>query len=288
VRGISTVGTQICYPTTKRVHSWFTSTGNPIELALEEAGDRIIGSKSSRHPEIITVAEMGEYIRSLEHPLWETIAGMLAKTTIRRGALHNLDIQDIYIDHPACNWDVHRKLRRKDHPFIYISSKPEKDRLWKDRQRVPEATNKTSVDRIIPIDDELRNLLLWWLTVHPGPLESDTPLFVSLSDNWGERIHPESIRYKISEHSKELGYWYQAHDDDNINPHYFRHWSTSVIDERLETTDNSYSSTVKMLRGDKKSTQDDYTHWTDGRVERYCQITPKFYNQYDTLPAWHK
>lgn len=262
-----------------RGHSWFTSTGNPIELALNEGGDKIIGSQSSRNPEIISVDEMGEYIRSFQHPLWETITATMAKTTIRRGVTHNLDLQDVYLDHPACDWDVHRELRHKDRPFLYISSEPEEGKLWEERQRVPKSSNKTSVDRTIPIDDELRDLFLRWLTVHPGPLESDTPLFVSLFRNWGERIHAQTVQQKIRDHSEELGYWYEAYDDDNINPHYFRHWSTSVIDERLEATGaGEHATTTKLLRGDEEDTMDNYTHWSDDRVKRYLQVSPKFYD----------
>jgi integrase len=265
--------------TLNRGHSWFTSTGNPIELALNEGGDKIIGSQSSRNPEIIPVGEMGEYIRSFQHPLWETVTAMMAKTTIRRGVTHNLDLQDVFLDHPACDWDVNRELRHKDQPFLYISSEPEEGKLWEERHRVPKASNKTSVDRTIPIDDELRDLFLRWLTVHPGPLKSDTPLFVSLYRNWGERIHAQTVQQKIRDHSEELGYWYEAYDDDNINPHYFRHWSTSVIDQRLEVTSTGgHATTTKLLRGDEEDTMDNYTHWSEDRIERYLDVTPSFYD----------
>jgi len=261
-----------------RGHSWFTGTGNPIELALNEGGDKIIGSASPRNPMIISVDEMGEYIRSFSHPLLETICALLAKTTIRRGTIHNFDLQDIYLDHPACNWDVHRELRHKERPFIYVSSEPEEGKLWEHRQRVPEASNKTSVDRTIPVDDEIRDLLLQWLTVHPRPLEAETPLFVSTYQNWGKRLHPQTYANKIRKKSEELGYWYGAHDDDNINPHYFRHWSTSVIDERLEAGGSGeHATTTKLLRGDQEDTMDNYTHWSDDRIERYLNICPKFY-----------
>jgi len=261
-----------------RGHSWFTSTGNPIQLALDEGGNKIIGSQSSRNPEIIPVAEMGEYIRSFQHPLWEAVTATMAKTTIRRGVTHNLDLQDVYLDHPADSWEVHRELRHKDRPYLYISSEPEEGKLWEDRQRVPKSSNKTSVNRTIPIDYELRNLLLRWLSIHPGPLKAETPLFVSLYQNWGERIHAQTVQRKIRDHSEELGYWYEAYDDDNINPHYFRHWSTSIIDERVEATGvGGNTTTTKMLRGDEEDTMDNYTHWSEDRIERYLDISPKFY-----------
>ena len=261
-----------------RVHSWFTGTPNAIKIAREQGGDKIIGSGTPRNPEIISVSAMGEYIRSFAHPLWEAITALLAKTTIRRGVLHNLDLQDIYLDHPACTWDTHRALRHKDRPFLFVSSEPAEDEYWNKRDRVPNASNKTSVDRVIPIDDELRDLLLRWLAAHPGPLSSSTPLFVSLVDNWGQRLHPVSITHTIRNHSKELGYFYGVRDDDNINPHYFRHWATSVIDERLEATSGGgHATTTKLLRGDQEDTMANYTHWSDGRVERYLDICPTFY-----------
>jgi integrase len=262
----------------KRGHSWFTESGNPIELAIDEGADKILGSASSRNPKIIPIDEMADYIQSFQHPLWEAITALLAKTTIRRGVLINADLQDIYLDHPAGNWEVHKALRHKERSFLYVPSAPEKGALWEERERVPTASNKTSVDRTIPLDEEMVNLLLRWLAVHPGPLESDTPLFVTCSYNWGQRLHSGTVAQNIRQHSKELGYWYEAYDDDNINPHYFRHWGTSVIDERLEAASTGeHATTTKLLRGDKEDTMDNYTHWSDKRIKRYLNISPKFY-----------
>jgi len=263
----------------QRGHSWFTDSGNPIDLAISEGADKIIGSASPRNPKIIPVNEMADYIQSFQHPLWEAITALLAKTTIRRGVIINTDFQDICLDHPACDWDVHRALRHKERPFLYVPSAPEEGALWEARERVPKASNKTSVDRTIPLGEEMVDLLLRWIAAHPGSIESDTPLFTSTSDNWGQRIHPETLARRIRNHSKELGYWYEAHDDDNINPHYFRHWATSTIDERLEATSTvEHATTTKLLRGDKENTMDNYTHWSDERIKRYLDSTPNFYN----------
>jgi len=123
------------------------------------------------------------------------------------------------------------------------------------------------------------DLLLRWLTVHPGPFESDTPLFETTSYNWGQRIHPQTIAKNIRRHSKKLGYWYEAYDDDNINPHYFRHWATSTIDQRLEAASSGeHATTTKLLRGDEEDTMDNYTHWSDDRVERFLDISLRFYD----------
>lgn len=263
----------------KRGHSLFTESGNPIELAIDEGADKIIGSGSSRNPKIIAVDEMANYIQAFQHPLWEAITALMAKTTIRRGVITNADLQDIYLDHPACNWEVHKALRHKDRPFLYVPSTPEEGALWEERGRVPTASNKTSVNRTIPLDEEMVDLLLRWLAVHPGTLESDTPLFTTVSHNWGQRIHPQTVAQNIRRHSKELGYWYEAYDDDNINPHYFRHWATSTIDERLEAASTGeHATTTKLLRGDEENTMDNYTHWSDDRVERFLDVSPRFYD----------
>ncbi|MDL0135654.1 site-specific integrase [Halobacterium salinarum] len=263
----------------KRGHSLFTGSGNPIELAIDEGADKIIGTVSSRNPKIIAVDEMADYIQSFQHPLWEAITALMAKTTIRRGVIINVDLQDIYLDHPACTWGVHKALRHKERPFLYVPSAPEKGALWEERERVPTASNKSSVDRTIPLDGEMVDLLLRWLAAHPGPLESDTPLFTSVSDHWGQRISPSTVAQNIRGHSKELGYWYEAYDDDNINPHYFRHWATSTIDERLEAASSGeHATTTKLLRGDEEDTMDNYTHWSDDRVERYIDVSPRFYD----------
>jgi len=263
----------------KRGHSWFRETGNPIELAMDEGANKIIGNSSPRNPYIIPVDKMSEYIRDFDHPLWEAISALLAKTTIRRGVCSNSDLQDIYIDHPACNWDVHKDLRNKERSFMYVPSAPEEGRLWKERERVPESSNKTSVNRTIPLDKEMVDLLLRWLAVHPGPLKSDTPLFTLTGFGWSQRIKSHTVGEHIRRHSEDLGYWYEPYDDDNINAHYFRHWSTSIIDERLESDGSGeHHGPTKLLRGDQEATMDNYTHWSEDRIERYLDICPKFYD----------
>jgi len=257
----------------KRGHS--KVTGNPISLAKEE-NTNLLDTPQDRDPHIIDVGEMSEYICSFEHPLWIAVTTLLAKTTVRKGPIHNLDLYDINIDHPACDWEVHKDLRHQPN-YIYIPREPEKGKEF--RGEVRGASNKSKVDRIIPIDNELRDALLWWLLVRPGDQDPHSPLFKTNfptnSIEYGDRLPYGRIDKKITKRSKMLGHWYDAYDDDNINPHYFRHWSTTTLEERLSAN----TSIVDILRGDKgNSTRDRYTHWTKEKENRYLNIVPKFFS----------
>lgn len=256
----------------KRGHSQFEGVGNPIEMAQEE--NDILDEADGRNAHVIPVEEMADHIRSFDHPLWEAVTGLLAKHPPRKGAVINLDLMDIQLNHPACDWTVDKNLRHYSNA-IFIPKKPEAGEEF--RGEIRKESNKTSKDRILILDRELKDLFLAWLAIRPGELEPNSPFFTSLWQKYGERLPSSTLGTALQKQAKKNGHWYGPRDDDNINPHYFRHWTSSTLGARLGYANYQNSMLVKMLRGDSVATIDDYTHWSEDLRKQYFSIVPKFY-----------
>lgn len=241
--------------------------GNPFKTVLDK--HNLLEDRRSRDAHIISVDEMSSYLSQIDHPKTFLGAVMMAKTSRRIGEVINLDLADLNIDHPACDWDVHPKIRHHE-DYLYISPEPEKGEKY--RGEVRHCSNKSETHTVIPIDDELKQALLWYLLIRRGSLNPDSPLFKQVKND--KREGKRNLAHKIIYHSKEIGYWYEPYDDDNINAHYFRHWATTVLRDR-STGDTGL---VDYLRGDKgNSMKDRYTHWSDAKEKEYLKIVPKFF-----------
>lgn len=241
--------------------------GNPIKVVRENQSP--LESPKDRDPHMISVEEMKKYISSFEHPLYLGITTCLAKTTRRVGAVLNLDLYDVNISHPACDWDVHPDIRHNTN-YLYIPSEPTEGEVFRGEER--SAGNKTESDRIVPIDDELRNAIIWYLLVRPGSTDKYSPLW---KNSFNNRLKYGTLYNRITAKSKELDHWYGAHDPHNVGPHYFRHWSTTTLRDR-STGDTGL---VDYIRGDKgQDMKDRYTHWSDSKEREFLDIVPKFFD----------
>jgi integrase len=236
--------------------------GDPVGYVLDNHD--LLDNPTPRTPYIIDIKEAREVIRSWDHPMWLCINVILAKTLRRTGGVVNLDIGDLNIDHPGCDWTVDPEIRHWPDHIVFHADK--------ERSNPGRNTgNKTTTTRKIPIDDELKESLIWYLTVRPGPLNPDEPLF---RDAWGNRRSGNSVCVKFIERAKELGHWYGERDDDNLNPHYWRHWSTTWFEDRL----GEKNSLTDYLRGDKgRRTKATYNQWTEQKEALYLEHVPKFF-----------
>lgn len=241
--------------------------GNPIKVVLEDQDP--LDDPDSRDPHMISVDEMGQYIRSFSHPTFFTVILGLAKTTRRVGAFINLDLYDLNIDHPACDWEVHPDIRHNT-DYLYIPREPTEGEKFRGETR--SVGNKTESSRIVPIDNELKNAFIWNLSVRPGSYDPYSPIF---KDSFGDRIGYGTLYNRIRDRSEELGHWYGPNDPHNIGLHYFRHWSTTTLRDRS----NGDTGLVDYIRGDKgQDMKDRYTHWSDAKEREYLDIVPKFFD----------
>lgn len=242
---------------------------DPISYVLESHD--LLEQQEGRNPHIIDIEEARSIITSWENPRWLAINLMLPKTTRRIGAIVNLDLRDVNLDHPGCKWTVHSDIRHKP-DYLRFSADKSKGEGNEDKKR--EDGNKTETTRIIPIDDELKDALIWYLTIRRQNFEPRSPLFYG---DEGKRIHGSTVGKVIRQKSKEMGYYYDPNDDDNINCHYWRHWATTWFEDTL----GENSSITDYLRGDKGSeTKALYNHWSGKKERLYLNNVPKFFTDH--------
>jgi integrase len=260
-----TVATYAAY--LHRFYAYMTQVGvfeaNPMALVVEELDEGIEKNPTRRD---IDMASMRSFVREIRHPLHRALVVTLLKTGVRVGELCNLDLRDVRIDADVGELTLGDRPQLDGRPdSIYVDDSPSLgDRINGDERT---ASNKRKRATVVPVDDELRRVLLRWLAVRPDARSPADPLFVGTSQGWGERLHPQSVRRIVRDHASEFG-WHRPGGDasENVTPHYFRHFFTTHLRDR--TGDRGI---VKYLRGDVAGDViDTYTHnWGDRVRDTY-------------------
>ncbi len=249
----STVATYTAY--VHRFYAYLVQIGtfdaNPMAVVTDEIEETIDKDPTRRE---LSVADMRAFVATISHPLERALLVTLLKTGMRVGELCNLDRRDLALDHPLASDRVRGALTGRT-PALYVPANGafEEDRL---------ASNKRHRGTVIPVDAELRRVLIPWLAIRPDTDTTPAPLFTSTTD-WGARLHPDTVRRIVRRHATANG-WYEpgAPAGDNVTPHYFRHFFTTHLRDR--TGDRGI---VKYLRGDvADDILDTYTHNWGGRV----------------------
>jgi site-specific recombinase XerD len=261
----STVATYAAY--LHRFYAYMTQVGtfdsNPMTLVMEEMDEQIDANPARRD---ISVAEMRSFVREMRHPLERALVVTMLKTGIRVGELCNLDLRDV--SHPVTRAMSGVRVRpqldgRSD--ALYVASEPAVGDVVNGEERA--ASNKRKRSTVIPIDDELGRVLARWLAIRPDPVSPADPLFVSTTERWGERMTPHMVHHVVEKHASGRG-WYRVGGgpEENVTPHYFRHFFTTHLRDR--TGDRGI---VKYLRGDVAGDViDTYTHnWGDRVRQTY-------------------
>jgi site-specific recombinase XerD len=255
----STVATYASY--LHRFYDYMLQVGrfddNPMALVLEEIDESINTDPARRD---ISVPAMQSFVERVSHPLDRAVVVTLLKTGIRAGELCNLDMRDLYLAESFVP-DTHRPRLDGRPQSLYVDSTPSAGSLYNGERRT--ASNKRKRDTTVPVDEELTEVLERWLAARPDPVSEADPLFVSTTNSWGERLTPDMVHHIVESHAREMG-WYRAGGgpEENVTPHYFRHFFTTHLRDR--TGDRGV---VKYLRGDVASDViDTYTHDWGGRV----------------------
>jgi integrase len=255
----STVATYASY--LHRFYDYMARVGafeeNPMTIVLEEIDESISKDPARRD---VSVVEMQSFVASLGHPLHRAVVLTLLKTGVRAGELCNIDRRDIALsDSPD---ESRPRVQIKGRPnSLFVDSEPTNGHTYNGEQRT--ASNKRKRDTTIPVDGELARVLREWLAVRPDPRSQADPLFVSTTDEWGRRLTPDMVHHIVVSHAREAG-WYRegGGPEENVTPHYFRHFFTTHLRDR--TGDRGV---VKYLRGDvAQDVIDTYTHDWGGRV----------------------
>jgi site-specific recombinase XerD len=235
-----------------------TFDSNPMTLVMEEMDESIDANPARRD---LSVADMREFVSRITHPLDRALVVTLLKTGLRVGELSNLDLRDVSLRDEAISaeYDVPPRGQLDGRPdSIYVSPDVSRGSVVDGEERT--ASNKRKRSTIVPVDDEMKQVLERWLAVRPSARSPAAPLFCSTRE-WGKRVTPSMVRDGVSDHAQAHG-WYRPGGDasENVTPHYFRHFFTTHLRDR--TGDRGV---VKYLRGDVASDViDTYTHnWGD-------------------------
>lgn len=262
----STVATYASY--VNRFFRYQVATGNfddnPMTIVIDQMTESIETDPVRRD---ISLSEMRSFVNSISHPLTLAIVLTFLKTGMRVGELCNLDLRDLAIDSTNIdvNWTVRPELDGRTNA-IFVDSSYSKGMIGNGQQR--NASNKRQRSTIIPVDSELKKTLLRWLAIRPTARSPSDPLFIETVDSWGSRVTPETVRYRIKQETEPWGWHREGADaSQNVTPHYFRHFFTTVMRDRLGDR-----GIVKYLRGDvADDIIDTYTHNWGDRVKHHYE-----------------
>ncbi|MBX0323187.1 tyrosine-type recombinase/integrase [Halomicroarcula sp. F13] len=255
----STVATYASY--LHRFYAYMTQVGtfdsNPMTLVMEEMDESINTDPTRRE---IGLPAMRSFVADVTHPLERAVVVTLLKTGMRVGELCNLDVRDLNLADAGLRPDVPIRAGLDGRPdSLYVSAAPTRGDVVNGEERT--ASNKRKRDTTVPVDDELAAVLRRWLAIRPDTRSPATPLFVSTSGDWGQRLTPDMVHHVVETHARAHG-WYRdgGGAEENVTPHYFRHFFTTHLRDR--TGDRGV---VKYLRGDvAQDVIDTYTHeWGD-------------------------
>lgn len=254
----------------KMMYQYFSDRGtyeaNPVKIAIED-----INWDSSSNPsrQEIPLDEIRTELNKISHPLLLAVLMVFLKTGIRNGELCNLDLRDVHIDHPIADKLMPEPRDEiSNHPdTIFVPATIEKGEEYNGEVRFD--SNKRKRATKIPIDDELKRVLIWWLLIRPPSTEAE-PLFVRTSahgskNRVGDRHDTSSTRHLIVPWARKNG-WHTkgAGPSNNVTPQYFRHFFTTRMRMRLNSSDiggNDPKFYIKGIRGDSgEDVIDVYTH----------------------------
>ncbi len=235
---------------------------NPMVVVMEQLNERGDASPTRRD---VSIEQMGAVVREIDHPLRRAVVTMLAKTGVRAGELCNLDFRDVNLDHSAVIEHREKPPRAavRDHPdSFFVASDVAVGSVVNGERR--EEGNKRHRDTRIPIDEEVKDALVRWLAIRPDPASDAEPLFVSTSRKCGQRLTADMVHSHVREAANRRN-WYSegAGPEENVTPHYFRHFFTTRLRGRV---DDAYL--VQYIRGDVGDVMDRYTHDWEELVEK--------------------
>lgn len=211
---------------------------NPIVNAQKKIPFR---SYSSEEPEKefpwIPIDELRQRIQNIKHVRNRAIIGTQFKVGGRVGEITEMRLSDIHIQHSQLQdtypeLGTHQRLDYED--AVIIPDKDSRDR------------NKSSNRRILPIDDELRKLLLQYLLIRPKNGEP----WVFLSQERNAQLWPKRINEMW--HDAFRPEYEETETHKPVTSHYGRHYFTTYwkikqgVDREL----------AKYMRGDELKEED--------------------------------
>lgn len=250
---------------------------NPVAYVCEEADF----NHESKGKIDRTVEDIGGFLRSIPNLKHRGMGMILAKTGIRAGENHNIDLPFVHLDHPIYystldrhGTSVHDEI--SDNPdTLYIPTEPTTREVFRGEER--KRGNKRKRGTRVPIDAELKRALLDWLAVRPETAYPH-PLWTSKKGP-NHRIGVNAQRLRLTTHWAEETGLVDDGSTEEFTPHWFRHFFTTNMKPGRGYHDDSMApSLVKYIRGDvEDDIMEVYTHdWGDQVREQYLDAIYKF------------
>ncbi|WP_430506577.1 tyrosine-type recombinase/integrase [Haloparvum sp. PAK95] len=259
---------------------WFNNkglmAGNPFRTALEKHDFETTPNSRTEVP----IDELRTAISKIRDPPTLAVVVVLLKTGLRISELANLDERDLHLNHPI------RSIL--DEPRSDLVGKP--DSIFIDSSisagdevngEVRVNSNKPKSTRIVPLDSEAKEVLVWYLAMRAIPDSEANPVFTitSVSRNTPIGSRPECgyLRGRFNDWSGENG-WYNPEDPGSVKPHWCRHWFSTAVRSNVKRDKieiGNEDDYIDYLRGDSASeTRDDYiqmswgsNHWMHEALE---------------------
>jgi integrase len=251
---------------------------NPVKRVLsrlKESEDIDIEDKDRPPHEL---EEMRAFVNWLDSPFHRAWFIFLLKTGARRGGAVNVDLRDLHIDHPVyrhllSEHDITLTRHVADKPdSVHIMNDIESGEVVRGEERWTGIKEGVKLGRTVPLDSELKTVLLEYLLARPDPKPSQPchPLFFQVNRPrhgiGSERIAQNTIVETVFGVLEEYD-WYEsgAGKGDSVDNHYFRHYFT--VNHRYQ--DGFYDQhmpdpVLAYVRGDADSADtarnEDYKH----------------------------
>ncbi|PGF14363.1 hypothetical protein CP556_21980 [Natrinema sp. CBA1119] len=204
-----------------------------------------------------TVAEISGFLKSIPQPQIQLLALYSLKYGFRRGACVNTDLKCVHIDHPSyLEWldeqGIELKEEIRDKPdSIYVYGNFSEGDVVEGEKRTN--GNKRENPAIVPIDAELKQALLQYLTIRPET-EPPHPLFTGLKPiggTYGRMSGSAMYQQIIQKYGKRYGITGEDSRED-VDLHYFRHFFSTQMSRFRGDHDGSLDDAlIKYIRGDK-------------------------------------
>lgn len=234
----------------------------------------------------VSFSELKDAINDITSPFEIVIITLLAKYGLRVGELVNIDERDLNIDHPISTYiDSPRQEIRNKRNVLYIDSSITEGEVYNGEFR--RTSSKQHSTRTLPLDDETVALLAWYLSIRSAPRSPAKPILIGgggggkLRENskynpdhvrgLGSRSSTMIIQNAVEDFAKRND-WYVPERRKGIYPHWFRHWFTTVMRNRIDDDEvniGTVKELVQGLRGDTgKGVIETYTQeWGDAFEE---------------------
>ena len=192
---------------------------------------------------------------------------IILKTGLRHAEALNLDLRDVNLDHPISKKMPKPRQEIYNSPdSLYVDSDISELEVHNGEKRAH--GNKKKSHRSIPIDKELKDLLVWWIKMLPPTVSDAKPLLRKLND-------PEHRRPTMGltkPHVREVAYDFGVNEPDmkhfGFDSHWCRHWFTTQLRSNIDESEVPIGTVKEYVQGLRGDTGDEvintYTHsWSE-------------------------